>query len=94
MRSSRNDTERLEITAASRTVAKWGNWRHCRGNKENFIGKWKSSEVSILEPYFAGVATREVIVGSESLQIKMAGNGWLKSIHHPNAMLMSMEQHI
>ncbi len=78
------------INSSERIVAKWGNW-HCGENKECIEGKWTSSETAILEPFFDGVAVRIVVVGEDYLQIKMAGDNWLKSIHHEHAMIAEVD---
>lgn len=75
-----------KINAENETVAKWGNW-HCGDNKTKFVGKWESSNTSVLEPFFEGVAIRIIIIGSQYLQIKMDGDTWLKSIHHDKSYL-------
>lgn len=65
-------------------VAKWGNW-HCGENKARFNNAWRAEESSIIERYLEGTALRVVVIGSRFWQIKLAGDGWLKSIHHPAA---------
>ena len=83
--------EGVDINTKDHTVGKWGNW-HCGENKHHFVGRWKSSEVAVLEPYFEGEAIRVIIVGDQALQIKMAGEDWLKSIHSPDASLMELDE--
>lgn len=73
-----------EYDATDERVAKWGNW-HCGENKARFTGSWTSKTSSIIEPYMQGDAVRVVLVGDMSWQIKLAGDDWLKSIHHPSA---------
>jgi len=85
--------EGIPLNAKTLTVSKWGNW-HCGDNKHKFIGKWKSSSIAILEPYFEGKAIRVIIVGSQALQIKMDGENWLKSIHSPDANLMELDNEL
>jgi hypothetical protein len=68
-------------------VAKWGNW-HCGENKARFTGKYESPESAIIERYLVGQAIRVVVIGNRSWQVKLAGDDWLKSIHHPTACLM------
>lgn len=83
----------VEINTSKEMVAKWGNW-HCGENKDKFIGKWKSSDVSVLEPFFQGEAVRVVMVGSAYLQIKMTGDNWLKSIHHNDSEIMAVDDEL
>ena len=78
------------INATKRLVAKWGNW-HCGENKENFVGKWTSSNTSVLEPFFEGQAVRIVVVGEDYLQIQLDGDTWLKSIHHEKATITEVD---
>lgn len=71
-------------------VAKWGNW-HCGENKERFRGPWTAQQPSILEPFLSGQAVRIVVMGSRAWQIRMEGDGWLKSIHHPKACFTEVD---
>jgi len=75
-----------EYAAETESVAKWGNW-HCGENKQRFAGSWAAAEPTLFEPFVAGEAVRVVIVG-EPRQIRMAGDGWLKSVHGGGATLM------
>jgi hypothetical protein len=75
-----------EYMAQSESVAKWGNW-HCGENKERFTGRWITKEPTLFEPFVEGEAVRLVIVG-EPRQIRLAGPGWLKSVHGAGAELM------
>ncbi len=75
-----------EYRAETESVAKWGNW-HCGENKERFTGAWSAKEPTLFEPFIAGEAVRVVIVG-EPRQIRLTGNGWLKSVHGPGAAFM------
>ncbi len=68
-------------------VAKWGNW-HCGENKERFSSAWSGAEPSIVEPYFRGQAVRVLSIGEHSWQVSLAGDDWLKSIHHDDADFM------
>lgn len=68
-------------------IAKWGNW-HCGENKERFSSTWQSPESAIIERYLVGEAIRVVIIGEQHWQIKLEGDDWLKSIHHPNACIV------
>jgi hypothetical protein len=77
----------VEYTAAVESVAKWGNW-HCGENKERFTGTWTATEPTLFEPFIAGEAVRVVIV-DEPRQIRLAGKGWLKSVHGDGAAFMS-----
>ena len=71
-------------------VAKWGNW-HCGENKERFSGGWTAEQPSIIEPFLAGQAVRVVIIGDQAWQIRLAGDNWLQSIHHPAADFMPLD---
>jgi hypothetical protein len=77
----------VEYTTDVERVAKWGNW-HCGENKARFTGKYQSPESAIIERYLDGQAIRVVVIGDRSWQIKLEGDGWLKSIHHPTACFM------
>lgn len=76
--------------AEERTVAKWGN-RHCGENKEQFTGAFSAAEPTALEPFFDGEAVRVVLVGDRAWQIRLEGDDWLKSIHHPAAAFMPID---
>jgi hypothetical protein len=75
-----------EYVAEVESVAKWGNW-HCGENKERFTGNWSAKEPTLFEPFLAGEAVRVVIVG-EPRQIRLTGEGWLKSVHGVGAAFM------
>lgn len=77
----------IEYTTDIERVAKWGNW-HCGENKTRFTGKYESRESAIIERYLEGQAIRVVVIGNRYWQIKLDGDGWLKSIHHPTAGFM------
>ncbi len=78
-----------EVAAAAESVAKWGNW-HCGENKARFTGRWVATEPSLVEPFVVGSVVRVVIVG-EPRQIRLAGEGWLKSVHGAGAALMDAD---
>ncbi len=71
-------------------VAKWGNW-HCGENKQRFTGEWTADQPSIVEPFIDGEAVRIAVVGDHYWQIRLAGEGWLKSLHSEDAELMPVE---
>jgi hypothetical protein len=71
-------------------VAKWGNW-HCGENKERFTGMWTGEHASIIEPFLPGRAVRIVMIGEQAWQISLAGDTWLKSIHHDDAAFMDID---
>ena len=75
-----------EYATDTDSVAKWGNW-HCGENKGRFSGSWPAAEPTLFEPYVAGEAVRVVIVGKPR-QIRLASDGWLKSVHGGGATLM------
>lgn len=71
-------------------VAKWGIW-HCGEDKHKFKGAWKSLETAVIEEFIEGEAVRIMKVGSQHWQIKLAGDSWLKSIHHASACEMTID---
>lgn len=72
------------------SVAKWGNW-HCGENKEKFIGSFPCSVPTLIEPFIQGEAVRVTVIGNQAWQIRLAGENWLKSIHHQNASFMPLD---
>ena len=72
------------VVAEGERVAKWGEW-HCGEGKARFSGDWTAGEPTLFEEYVEGEAVRIVLVGERAWQVRMAGDGWLKSIHHPGA---------
>lgn len=80
-----------EINVNETTVAKWGNW-HCGENKAKFDKNWISQEPSVIEPFFEGHSVRVVQIGETSVQIKLEGKDWLKSIHDEQADFMEIDQ--
>jgi hypothetical protein len=76
-----------EFEAEGEAVAKWGNW-HCGENKARFTGTWTAAEPTVFEPFVSGEAVRVVILGREARQIRMSGEGWLKSVHGAGAAFM------
>ena len=78
------------VTAESDLVAKWGNW-HCGENKARVAEAWTATEPTLLEDFHVGEAVRVVLIGEHAWQIRMAGDGWLKSIHHPDARFMPID---
>lgn len=72
------------FSAEQQCVAKWGNW-HCGENKTRFQGEWTAANASVVEPFIDGEAVRVVVIGERTWQIRLAGESWLKSIHHPDA---------
>jgi hypothetical protein len=83
----------IEYTTTVECVAKWGNW-HCGENKERFTKAWVASESAIVEPYLEGEAIRIVVIGERHWQIRLTGEGWLKSIHHSTAHIMEPDQRL
>lgn len=81
------------IERATDTVAKWGNW-HCGENKARFVGPFTADEPTIVEPFIAGEAVRIALVGDRAWQIRLAGDSWLKSIHHPGAAFMPIDDEL
>jgi hypothetical protein len=77
----------VDYETAVERIAKWGNW-HCGENKERFASSWRAQESTIVERYLEGEAIRVVVIGDRHWQIKLAGDDWLKSIHHATACFM------
>jgi hypothetical protein len=78
------------VVAESEQVAKWGNW-HCGEDKARFSGPWTADQPTLFEDYIEGEAVRIVLVGERAWQVRMAGDGWLKSIHHRDADFMPID---
>lgn len=74
-------------------VAKWGNW-HCGENKERFTKSYVPAEAAIVEPFLAGDAVRVVVIGDRHWQIRLEGDGWLKSIHHDTARIVPADDRL
>jgi hypothetical protein len=78
------------VAAEGPTVAKWGNW-HCGEDKARFDDSWAASVPTLFEQFVEGEAVRIVLVGDHAWQVRMAGEGWLKSIHDPSAAFMPID---
>jgi hypothetical protein len=78
----------VRFDSETERVAKWGNW-HCGENKARFTESWTAEYPSIVEHFLPGEAVRIVCIGDHRWQIKLEGDGWLKSIHHPTASVMA-----
>lgn len=72
--------------AARPSVAKWGVW-HCGEDKARFEGAFTPPEPSLVEPFVEGEAVRVAVIGARAWQVRLAGDGWLRSIHDPRAAL-------
>jgi hypothetical protein len=73
------------------TVAKWGNW-HCGEGKARFTDTFTApDEPVVLEAFHPGEAVRVAMVGERAWQIRLTGDGWLKSIHDPRAHVMDLD---
>lgn len=83
----------IEYSTDVERIAKWGNW-HCGENKERFNRAWQAQESAIIERYLQGDAIRVVVIGQRHWQIKLEGEGWLKSIHHPTACFMEPDSRL
>lgn len=81
---------RTDFDTSQERVAKWGNW-HCGENKTRFQHTWRGEEAAIVEPFLTGQALRVVVIGEQAWQIHLAGDDWLKSIHHPQACLVPLD---
>jgi hypothetical protein len=79
-----------ELDAEDETVAKWGEW-HCGENKERFRGRRVAEVPTLFEPFLSGEAVRVHLLGERAWQIRLAGDDWLKSLHHPAARLMPVD---
>jgi hypothetical protein len=71
-------------------VAKWGIW-HCGEDKHKFSGSWQSQETSVIEEFIGGEAVRIMIIGDRYWQIRLTGEGWLKSIHNEGSWEMDVD---
>jgi hypothetical protein len=76
--------------AAGPTVAKWGEW-HCGEGKERFSGEWEAKEPTLFEPFLDGEAVRVTAIGDRVWQVRLGGDDWKKSIHHPAAGFMPVD---
>jgi hypothetical protein len=78
------------VTMEGPAVAKWGNW-HCGEDKARFDRTWTATVPTLFEEFVDGEAVRIVLVGDHAWQVRMAGGGWLKSIHDPGAGFMPID---
>ncbi|HEX4607478.1 MAG TPA: hypothetical protein VH092_04660 [Urbifossiella sp.] len=78
------------FTPAGPSVAKWGEW-HCGEGKERFDGEWVGTEPTLIEPFLEGEAVRVTVIGDRLWQVRMAGDGWKKSIHGTGAEIMPLD---
>jgi hypothetical protein len=78
------------VAADGPAVAKWGNW-HCGEDKARFDDVWTATVPTLFETFIEGEAVRIALVGEHAWQVRMAGDGWLKSIHHPEAAFMPID---
>jgi len=78
------------VDPESEQVAKWGNW-HCGEDKARVAGPWTATVPTLFEDYLDGEAVRVVLVGDRAWQVRMTGDGWLKSIHHRDAAFMPVD---
>jgi hypothetical protein len=76
--------------AETDTVAKWGEW-HCGENKARFTGRYQCEENTLFEPFMHGEAVRVHVTGDRAWQLRLTGDGWLKSIHHQDAAFMPLD---
>lgn len=81
------------VAANGPSVAKWGNW-HCGEDKARFDDNWTASVPTLFEAFIEGEAVRIVLVGEHAWQVRMAGEGWLKSIHDPRARFMPIDSEL
>jgi hypothetical protein len=72
------------------TVAKWGEW-HCGEGKERVAGDHPTTEPTLFEPFLEGEAVRVTAVGDALFQLRLGGDDWKKSIHHPSAGPMPLD---
>ncbi|MBK05985.1 MAG: hypothetical protein CL920_30155 [Deltaproteobacteria bacterium] len=77
--------------ASQLTVAKWSNW-HCGENKHRFEGQWTPEQSTVFEPFFDGDAVRIALIGPHAWQVRLQGEDWLHSIHHPDATYMDIDK--
>lgn len=83
-------TAQMPFTSPDEHVAKWGDW-HCGENKARFRGEWRHPSTCIIEPFLSGQAVRVVRIGEQGWQIRLGGDDWLQSIHHPSADFMELD---
>jgi hypothetical protein len=83
----------VTFDAESESVAKWGNW-HCGENKARFEGRWISDQPCLIEDFHRGQAVRVLLIGDHRWQIRLEGDGWLKSIHHAGAAFMEIDSEL
>jgi hypothetical protein len=74
-------------------VAKWGEW-HCGENKERFRGEWRCDVPTLIEPLIEGEAVRVHLMGDRHWQIRLAGDGWKKSLHGEGAGFMPVDSEL
>ncbi len=68
------------------TVAKWGEG-HCGEGKEVVTGGRECDEPTLFEQFLKGDAVRVQVIGNAAFQVRLAGEDWKKSLHHPAADL-------
>jgi hypothetical protein len=71
-------------------VSKWGEW-HCGEGKERFTGEWRAAEPTLIEPYLEGEAVRVTVIGDRAWQLRLGGDDWKKSIHHPTVAFTDLD---
>lgn len=72
------------------TVAKWGEW-HCGEGKDVFTGERANPDPTLFEPFVEGEAVRVTVIGEALFQLRLGGDDWKKSIHHPTAGPMPLD---
>jgi hypothetical protein len=72
------------------TVAKWGEW-HCGEGKERVGAEWSAAEPTLFEPFLEGQAVRVTAVGDRLWQLRLGGDDWKKSIHHPDTAFVDLD---
>ncbi|NNJ27175.1 hypothetical protein [Alienimonas chondri] len=80
----------VAVPAGEPAVAKWGNW-HCGENKVRFDAIYTPTENCVIEPFLNGEAVRVLQLGERVWQIRLAGDDWLKSVHHAAAEFMPVD---
>lgn len=72
--------------APRESVAKWGLW-HCGEDKARFTGVFTPPDDAVVEPFVPGHSVRIALCGERAWQVRLEGDGWLRSLHDPRARL-------
>lgn len=82
----------LNPKKVGQVVAKWGNW-HCGKNKEYLTeDSWWTPASCLIEDFFVGEVVRVTLIGEKFWQLRLQGDDWKKSIHHPDTEFMEPDE--